>query len=139
MNGGATRALSVQNGLTETRADFVAVHDAARPFVSQSVITAALNAAVTRAEYAGIFAKALPPELLPEINHIPDSSIPDVKMDDENAQAIYLLYRAGIVDGRDDYGRFDPNERIERAEIATILVRMMDPSARVGRPPLLGQ
>lgn len=45
VNGGATRALSVQNGLAETRADFVAVHDAARPFVSQSVITAALNAA----------------------------------------------------------------------------------------------
>ena len=48
VRGGATRALSVQNGLAETRADFVAVHDAARPFVSQSVITAALNAAFRR-------------------------------------------------------------------------------------------
>lgn len=45
VRGGATRALSVQNGLAEIKADFVAVHDAARPFVSQAVITAALNAA----------------------------------------------------------------------------------------------
>ncbi|WP_367924350.1 2-C-methyl-D-erythritol 2,4-cyclodiphosphate synthase [uncultured Ruthenibacterium sp.] len=43
--GGATRAQSVQNGLAQIRSDFVAVHDAARPFVSQTVITAALNAA----------------------------------------------------------------------------------------------
>lgn len=46
VRGGATRALSVQNGLAEIKADFVAVHDAARPFVSQAVITAALNAAL---------------------------------------------------------------------------------------------
>ena len=45
VRGGTTRALSVQNGLAEIKADFVAVHDAARPFVSQAVITAALNAA----------------------------------------------------------------------------------------------
>ena len=100
---------------------------------------AALNAPVTRAEYAAIFARALPAGYLPAINIIPDNSIPDVKMGDKNADAIYLLYRAGILDGRDDDGRFDPDETIQRSEIAAILVRMMDTSYRVPAPPKLGK
>ena len=40
-----TRADSVRNGLQAAEGELVAIHDAARPFVSQSVITAALEAA----------------------------------------------------------------------------------------------
>ena len=43
--GGETRADSVRHGLEVASGDLVAIHDAARPFVSQAVITAALQAA----------------------------------------------------------------------------------------------
>ena len=44
--GGATRAESAKNGVLAAHGELVAVHDAARPFVSAAVITAALEAAV---------------------------------------------------------------------------------------------
>lgn len=43
--GGATRAESAENGVRAASGQLVAVHDAARPFVSQAVIAAALDAA----------------------------------------------------------------------------------------------
>lgn len=43
--GGQTRADSVRSGLGAAREELVAIHDAARPFVSREVITAALRAA----------------------------------------------------------------------------------------------
>ena len=43
--GGTTRAESAKNGVLAAAGELVAVHDAARPFASQAVITAALEAA----------------------------------------------------------------------------------------------
>lgn len=43
--GGTTRAESAKNGVLAAAGEIVAVHDAARPFVSQAVIAAALSAA----------------------------------------------------------------------------------------------
>ena len=45
VSGGATRAESAKNGVLAAHGELVAVHDAARPFVSQEVITAVLKAA----------------------------------------------------------------------------------------------
>ena len=45
VTGGTTRAESAKNGVLAAEGELVAVHDAARPFVSQQVITAALEAA----------------------------------------------------------------------------------------------
>ena len=45
VTGGATRAESAKNGVLAARGTLVAVHDAARPFVSAAVIEAALDAA----------------------------------------------------------------------------------------------
>ena len=45
VQGGATRADSVRNGLAAATGELVAIHDAARPFISAEVITAALTAA----------------------------------------------------------------------------------------------
>ena len=42
--GGATRAESAKNGVLAAHGELVAVHDAARPFVSQAVIAAVLEA-----------------------------------------------------------------------------------------------
>ena len=44
--GGAERCDSVRNGLEAVCSDLVAVHDAARPYVSEDVITRALSAAL---------------------------------------------------------------------------------------------
>ena len=54
--GGATRAESAKNGVLAAHGELVAVHDAARPFVSQAVITAALEAAAA----CGAAAPAVP-------------------------------------------------------------------------------
>ncbi|MEG1010596.1 MAG: 2-C-methyl-D-erythritol 2,4-cyclodiphosphate synthase [Ruthenibacterium sp.] len=54
--GGAQRPDSVANGLAATQAEYVAIHDAARPFVSHRVITDALNAALV----TGAAAPAVP-------------------------------------------------------------------------------
>ena len=51
--GGATRAESAKNGVLAAHGELVAVHDAARPFVSAAVITAALEAAARRSSPGG--------------------------------------------------------------------------------------
>ena len=56
VSGGATRAESVRAGLAAATGDLVAIHDAARPFVSETVITAAIEAA----EQSGAAAPAVP-------------------------------------------------------------------------------
>lgn len=56
VSGGATRAESVRAGLAAASGEIVAIHDAARPFVSESVITAAIEAA----EKTGAAAPAVP-------------------------------------------------------------------------------
>ena len=87
---------------------------------------------ITRSEYVYIFSKALPAEAFTEINNIPVGYIPDVKScNTAEEKAIYKFYRAGIVLGTDDKGTFKPNSNMSRAEVATILVRMMDNSFRV--------
>lgn len=56
VHGGATRADSVRNGLAAAEGELVAIHDAARPFVSEAVITAALTGAAA----TGAAAPAVP-------------------------------------------------------------------------------
>ena len=56
VTGGATRAESAKNGVLAARGTLVAVHDAARPFVSAAVIEAVLDAA----KQCGAAAPAVP-------------------------------------------------------------------------------
>ena len=88
------------------------------------------NSPATRAGYVEIFAYALPEEALKEINTIADGYIPDVGSTHPQATEIYKLYRAGILNGRDEIGTFTPDDNISRAEVAAILTRMMNESAR---------
>ena len=46
VRGGETRAVSVRNGVAAVSSDIIAVHDAARPFVTAQIITEALCAAL---------------------------------------------------------------------------------------------
>ncbi len=93
-----------------------------------------INDNIDRQTYADIFSRALPPEALAPRNEIPDGSIPDVPADSEYYDSIYLLYRAGILNGSQSDGTFDPNTDIKRSEVAAVLNRMMDPAVRVDAP-----
>lgn len=62
---------------------------------------------------------------------ISDLDIPDLAAVDSNKQAaVQTLYAAGIFTGRDD-GSFDPTGLTTRAELATILNRLLRPAYRV--------
>ncbi len=95
---------------------------------------------IDRKTFVWLFSRALPAEAFPEINSIPDDSIPDVPVDDGIwDDGIYLFYRAGILNGSDAKGTFNPESSIQRSEVAAILVRMMDAHYRVDAPAELGK
>lgn len=88
------------------------------------------NAYATRSQYAKILNSSLPEKALPAINTVDDGVISDVAMTAVNADAIYALYRAGILTGNDETGIFTPNASILRSEVAAIVSRMADTSIR---------
>ena len=83
----------------------------------------------TRAEVAGILAAALPEEALEARNSI--TGLPDVSAQTPYSDAIFTLYNAGVLSGKDEYGTFQPYAYITRAEMATILTVLAQPSLRV--------
>lgn len=94
--------------------------------------------AITRAQFAALFASALPAQALTEMNSVPDGSIPDVRLSDSYGSAVYTLYRAGVLTGSDSEGTFHPNTNIRRSEAAAILTRMVDVTARKTFSPASG-
>jgi len=88
------------------------------------------GAPITRSEFVLIFYSALPNTEYTQKNTIADDAIPDVKLTNSNASQIYAFYRAGILIGSDANGNFFPNSNIKRSEVAAILTRMFDSSAR---------
>lgn len=87
------------------------------------------NAKISRANFAFILANALPEKDLEAINDVPTGSLPDVA-DDYKAGSIYKLYRAGVLTGSDEFGTFNPDSTITRAEVAAIVSRMADKTQR---------
>ena len=98
---------------------------------------------VTRGEMVRLFYDVTPYEYRKERQTIPIGSIPDVdeKNDDQIAYAyyVYCFYRAGILNGSDDYGTFYPEANIQRSAVASILIRIIDKEIRVGVPLKLGK
>lgn len=88
------------------------------------------DVAAKRSDFAAILSHALPVSALPQINGIADGDVPDVPADGADAQEIYLLYRAGILTGNDEYGTFCPESEIKRCEVAAIVTRMAYRSMR---------
>ena len=88
------------------------------------------NSPITRAEYAEIFSKALPDTEFEARNTIEADSIPDIVTAHPQAEAIYKLYRAGILVGNDANGSFCPDRSIKRSEVSAVLTRMMNKDAR---------
>ena len=85
--------------------------------------------AATRAEMAYIFSSALPKDEFTEINTV--NSIPDVDNDTLYSEAVFLLYRAGVINGYDTQGTFNSERNITRAEAAAIISRVILPNTRI--------
>lgn len=86
------------------------------------------SSAATRAQFAQILANALDSNALVAINNI--ELIPDVSGSESYSNAVYQLYKAGILTGSDAKGTFNPSSNIQRSEVAAIVTRMADTSAR---------
>lgn len=85
---------------------------------------------ISRASFAIILGSALPDKALPEISSIEDGAIPDVPEGSNYHDAVYRLYRAGVLTGNDAKGTFGPFTNITRGAAAAIISRMADTSLR---------
>jgi len=83
----------------------------------------------TRAEMAYIFSRSLPAAEFTSQNTV--NSLPDVNNGTPYRDAIFMLYRAGILAGNDDLGTFNPGNNITRAEAAAIISRVILPASRL--------
>ncbi len=94
-------------------------------------LSAKADESINRSNFVKIFYASLPSSRFAnKINDVKDNAIPDVKKDDFAAKEIYAFYRAGILTGNDEFGTFNPSSNINRAEVAAILTRMFDMTAR---------
>ena len=88
------------------------------------------NVAATRSDFALIIASALPDEAVTPINRVVNGAIPDVWEHYSYGQAVYKLYRAGVLTGSGSAGTFYPGRTLSRAEAATIVMRLIRPNDR---------
>lgn len=89
-----------------------------------------LNFPATREQVAYILARSISFTELKNINP-KISNIPDVTLENEFYNEILLLYRAGVLTGKDDYGSFYPNEYITRCEVCAMIGRIVNPNLRI--------
>lgn len=87
------------------------------------------NLPATREQLAYIFANILPESEYTKLNNV--DYIPDIDVVGPYDQNIYFLYNAGILTGNDEYGTFNRESNITRAEVATILIRIVSPADRI--------
>lgn len=88
------------------------------------------NEPVNRNMFATMMYVATPFSAMEAVNSVEDGAIPDVPMSDYSAEAIYCLYRAGVLTGNDGKGTFTPLSTISRGAAAAIISRIADPSLR---------
>ena len=89
------------------------------------------DAAIIRSDFAAILSNALPDEAITPMNKVDDGAIPDVFESYSYGQAVYKLYRAGVLTGSDGKGTFYPGRSLTRAEAATAIMRIVDANTRV--------
>ena len=98
--------------------------------IIESDLTAVADEKITRSDFVKIFYAALPASEYAVINEVANNAIPDVSLSAKSAKEIYAFYRADILVGSDNEGTFKPESNIVRSEVAAILTRMFDGSAR---------
>ena len=131
------RIMSIYNADGES---FVSDGEWYEPYVSYAVkngiirdgdeILSYLKKPATRAQTAYVLANSLPFTELSNIN-TSINSIPDVAVSDSYYNEIIMLYRAGVLSGKDEYGTFSPTENVTRAEAAAAINRIINPSSRL--------
>ena len=123
-------AVTLQNGTPVWYSTFMTY--ALTNGIIEADLTGRANEKLTRQEFVYIFYAALPESQYVAINTVADNAIPDVPLTTTSkyAQRIYTFYRAGILTGSDTNGTFNPTSNIRRQEVAAILTRMFDATAR---------
>lgn len=96
----------------------------------QQLITESISMPMSRAQLIALFS-ALPDKVWTEINTVEAGAIPDVPVGAAYEEPIYRAYRCGITVGTDAAGHFKPDEPISRAEVAAMVIRIVDPSMRL--------
>ena len=86
--------------------------------------------AVTRADFAVLLYTAIPEESRGAIGSVEDNAIPDLGSSSVYGEAVYALYRAGILTGNDEKGTFTPSRSLSRGAAAALAGRAVDPSLR---------
>lgn len=87
------------------------------------------NLYATREQLAYIFASILPKSEYIILNNI--QSIPDLDVVGPYDASIYYLYRVGILTGNDEFGTFNRDSYMTRAEVAVLLIRIVSPENRI--------
>ncbi|MBQ7982713.1 MAG: S-layer homology domain-containing protein [Clostridia bacterium] len=96
---------------------------------TEDIPTAYLEQPLDRAQLL-LLLSSLPDAVWEAINTVEDNAIPDVPMTSAHAAAVYRAYRPGITVGTDSAGTFLPEKSISRAEVAAMLIRVIDPAMR---------
>lgn len=94
----------------------------------QMLVTEFIEQPMSRAQLIALFS-ALPGHVWTEINTVETGAIPDVPVGAAYEEPIYRAYRCGITVGNDK-GNFNPDQPISRAEVAAIVIRIVDPTVR---------
>lgn len=108
--------------------DYAAAHEFL--VFDEGLTEAWFNTAISRGDFAGALWAAVPDEALKAVNTVEDGALPDVSPDDGCAEAVYCLYRAGVLTGNDEKGTFTPESDITRGAAAAIVGRLADDSLR---------
>ena len=89
------------------------------------------NANISRSDFAVIIAGSVPDEAVTPINNVPDGAIPDVAYSYSYGEAVYSLYRSGVLSGADNTGTFYPGKTLSRAEAAAVMTRIINADTRL--------
>ncbi len=92
---------------------------------------------IKRYEMAELIYATMPTDAFEKKNMV--YSIPDVSNSASYKDKLLALYNAGIVMGSDDYGSFNPNSNITRAECSAIINRVAIPENRLTKTLLSKQ
>ena len=84
----------------------------------------------TRSDFAVIIAGAMPDEAITPINRVDNGAIPDVLENYSYGEAVYKLYRAGVLTGSDSQASFFPGRTLRRADAAAIIMRVIKADTR---------
>lgn len=105
-----------------------------------------VTAAATRAQMAAIFALSLPDEWYDDRNadiitdlYTAQDFITDVSDVTPYQSQILWMYAQGLLAGMDKVGSFQPDKNVTRAEIATLLTRIVEPETRLSADAIVMQ